>query len=143
MKRKWMVWFLTLCCAFCFFACNKEENTSNAIVSTVEATEENRVVIKVVSADGAFLLDVMRALQSQEEMTFTADATNMITSINGKENPANWSACWMLYTSDTDFSNEAYGTCVYKDVTYKSAVLGAESLPVINGGYYIWVYTSF
>ena len=68
------------------------------------------VAIKVTSVGEVFLLDVMNELQAKGELSFEVDATKMVTSINGKENPADWSACWMLYTSDADFSNETYGT---------------------------------
>ena len=144
MKRKWIAWLLMLCCTLCFFACNKEEKTTTTeIVACVEATEENMVAIKVTSVGEVFLLEVMNELQAKGELSFEVDATKMVTSINGKENPADWSACWMLYTSDADFSNETYGTYDYEGVTYKSALFGAAQMPVMDGGYYIWVYKAF
>ena len=67
----------------------------------------------------------------------------MITSINGIENPADWSACWMLYTDDTENSNTEWGTVEYKEKTYGSSMWGGETLKVKNGCVYIWVYQSF
>lgn len=67
----------------------------------------------------------------------------MVVSINGLENPADWSYCWMLYTDDSELSNVAWGEVEYKGKVYGSAVLGAESLVVKDGCTYIWVYTKF
>ena len=67
----------------------------------------------------------------------------MITSINGKANPADWSYCWMVYTSDTSMANTEYGTYEYEGQILGSAVLGAEALPAADGGIYVWVYQKF
>ena len=67
----------------------------------------------------------------------------MITSINGIENPADYSSCWMLYTSDAENSNAAWGTVEYQGKQYASAVSGAETLKIKPDQLYIWVYKSF
>ncbi|MBQ3234978.1 MAG: hypothetical protein IJA97_02340 [Clostridia bacterium] len=67
----------------------------------------------------------------------------MVVSINGIENPADWSYCWMLYTDDAEFSNTAWGTLEYEGKIYGSATVGAESLIIKNGCTYIWVYQEF
>ena len=85
------------------------------------------------------LMDVMAYLQEEKELSFKV-VDGMVTEINGTENAADWSACWMLYTSDTEMSNTAWGTCEYEGQNFGSAILGAEILPVIDGGVYIWVY---
>lgn len=67
----------------------------------------------------------------------------MVKSINGKENASDYSSCWMLYTSDTENANDAWGTVEYEEKLYGSAVSGAEALEVKNGEIYIWVYQTF
>ena len=49
----------------------------------------------------------------------------------------------MLYTSDSENANEAWGIVEYEGKNYGSATLGAESLPVKSGAIYIWWYQSF
>ena len=150
MKRKsLLICLLAMCCTlFSFFATactkTKEGPAMESIVASVEFTDENTVAIRVSDVyDNTFLLTVMQTLQMHEKLTFTKDSTNMVTGINGKQNPADWSACWMLYTSDTDFASEQFGSCIYDGVEYDSAIFGAAQMPVVNGGLYIWKYTSF
>jgi hypothetical protein len=40
-------------------------------------------------------------------------------------------------------SNAAWGTVLYKDVEYGSAVLGADALELKAGCIYIWSYMTF
>ena len=123
-------------------ACGKS-NGGEKTVATV-TVEETIVVITVEETSGEpTLLSVMKELKKAEKLDFTADATGMIMSINGKANPADWSACWMLYLSDEELANAAYGTLEYGGETYGSAVLGANSLLVEAGETYIWSYQIF
>ena len=110
-------------------------------------TFENSVVIKVdakyltIDKDTVFL-DYMNKLKEDGEMDFTI-VDGMVTSINGTENPADWSKCWMLYTDDEAFSNSQWGEIVVDGKTYYSATLGAESLPIKDGKTYVWGFVSF
>ena len=88
------------------------------------------------------LIDYMQQLQDDGELDFTIE-NGMIKSINGIENPADYSSCWMLYTSDEENSNTAWGTVEYDGQEYGSAVSGAEVLEIKAGQLYIWVYQSF
>ena len=99
------------------------------------------VVIKVeTDKTDLTLASYMASLEEYKDM-FVIES-GMVVSINGIENASDWSQCWMLYTDDyrEEFSNSAWGTVVYKDKTYNSAALGAESLIVKNGCTYIWIY---
>ena len=112
--------------------------------ATVEKTENDLVAIRVLDTDGEEMLaDVMAYLQAENELAFSKDASGMLTGINGKENPADWSYCWMLYTSDAELSSSEWGSVEYAGQTLGSAVLGAESLPVAAGEVYVWVYKKF
>ena len=88
------------------------------------------------------LVDYMTSLKNSGLLDFEM-ANGMVTAVNGIENPADWSSCWMLYTSDTENSNDGWGRIEYKGVVYGSAVVGAESLVVKEGCLYIWVYQAF
>jgi hypothetical protein len=101
---------------------------------------ETTIVIRCEETDGEkVLIDYMNELQAEGKLEFAVE-DGMITSINGIENPADFSSCWMLYTSDADNANSAWGTVLYKDVEYGSAILGAESLKMKEGCIYIWAF---
>ena len=88
------------------------------------------------------LMDYMETLKDGGELEFSV-SDGMITSINGIENPADYSSCWMLYTSDEDTANKAWGTVEYEGKEYGSAISGAETLKIKADQLYIWVYKSF
>ena len=104
------------------------------------------IVIKTTRdsvGDGDMLLiDYMSQLKEKGELEFTI-SDGMINSINGIENPADYSSCWMLYTSDEENANAAWGTIEYDGKEYGSAVAGAETLKIKADQLYIWVYKSF
>lgn len=158
MKKKWIAGFMMALCLTTCSACSlpfdlpflktsdKVSISANEEVkcAAVEQTTDTMVAIRVTdAAENTKLIDVMKSLQTDGFLTFAQDAQGMITAINGKENPADWSACWMLYTSDTEFSNSEWGGYDYNGTTLDSAIFGADMLPVKNGEVYIWAYTSF
>ena len=143
MKRKIYLFFtllLTLVTAVCMFvACDKEGSAKAEILSKTDTM----VVIKVNETEGfATLLDAMNYLQDEGKLTFEFSG-GMIVSVEGKTNASDWSACWMLYTSDKEMSNTEWGVVEYDGKSYASAILGAESLTVAVGEYYILSYVSF
>lgn len=149
MKRlhKILSTFLTVCCLlFVFSGCfllggSKVEQTP--FKASVQSMTEEEVVIYIDSApEEIFLSEVMERLQADGKLTFTLEG-GMLTSLNGKKNPADWSACWMLYISDTELSDDAFGTHTYQEMEMGSAVVGAESLPIKAGEYYVWYYQKF
>ena len=104
----------------------------------------NRNVLIARGIDGTadmVLIDYMNKLVSEGELTCKI-SNGMITSINGIENPADYSSCWMLYTSDEDNANAAWGTAEYQGKEYGSAISGAETLKIKPDQLYIWVYKS-
>ena len=105
--------------------------------------EEGMVAIKVGSVEnGARLSALMEDARGKGLLRFESSG-GMITSLEGVANPADWSACWMLYTTDEEMSNNAWGTFTYEGKTLGSAILGMESLVVASGETYVWVYQSF
>ena len=154
MKRKTVIsMLLAAICAVGFSSCELVKDflgKGEEVVSvdssaekraTVEKTEGDLVAIRVLKTDGNEMLsDVMGYLQAMGELVYSKDASGMITGINGKENPADWSYCWMLYTSDTELSNNEWGSVEYEGEMLGSAMLGAESLPIAVGEIYVWSY---
>ena len=63
------------------------------------------------------------------------ESGGMITSVFGVEPGEN--ECWFIYTSLEDYSNEAWGTFVYRGQTLGSATLGYELLPCVEGEVYV------
>ena len=88
------------------------------------------------------LIDYMDQLAQEGKLSCKIE-NGMVTSINGIDNPADFSSCWMLYTSDTENANVAWGTVEYEGKEYGSAISGAETLVIKEGQLYIWVYKSF
>lgn len=118
-----------------FTACNKEP--------VVIKDSDTCIVINVPeSAEEMTLIDYMETLKADGTLDFTLQS-GMVTSIGDIENTADFSQCWMLYTSDADNANSAWGTVEYDGNEYGSAVVGAEALTIKPGCLYIWVYMSF
>lgn len=125
---------------FIFTGCPAKDPVATA---TVERTE-TMVVITITEEEGSpTLLQVMEFLREEGKLSFTADVSGMVTSIEGKQNAADWSACWMLYTSDEVNTNTQWGTIEYNGKTYGSAMLGADALCVEVGDVYVWSYQTF
>ena len=124
---------------FLFTACQNEKlvikDSDTYIVS--KTTEK-----AIDGATDMTLMDYMETLKEKGELEFSV-SNGMITSINGIDNPADYSSCWMLYTSDEDNANVAWGTAEYEGKEYGSAISGAETLKIKADQLYIWVYKSF
>ncbi len=124
---------------FAFVSCTKKGEAKAEVVSKTDT----KILIKINETEGfATLLDAMTYLKEEGELIFTVSG-GMVSSVEGKENAADWSACWMLYTSDTEMSNKEWGTITYEGNLYGSAILGVESLQVSVGEYYLLSYDTF
>ncbi len=152
MKRKWFSLFLCIMMllsmlgfAGCVIGGEESSAKESAIMASVQPTEDENVVAIFVEKTEAdvTLFAVMKHLKNKEQLTFVADGTGMITEINGKKNPADWSYCWMLYTSDASLSNTEYGTYNLNGKTLGSALFGANALRVKAGESYVWYYQKF
>lgn len=124
-----------------------EDSKDDASSKMVTKVSDNCIVVRTTqeSLEGKTdmsLIDYMAKLKEKGEVEF-AISDGMITSINGVANPADYSSCWMLYTSDEENANKAWGVVEYKGNEYGSAVSGAETLVIKPDQLYIWVYKSF
>ncbi len=140
---KKLINLIALLCSFVMLfaisGCKKEplvvKDSETCIVITASGSQ-------LALTETTTLKDYMVSLKSSGLLEFEIK-DGMITSINGIANPADWSSSWMLYTSDADNANTAWGEIEYNGKKYGSAVSGAESLIVKEGCLYIWVYTTF
>ena len=114
---------------FClsFVACNQE---AKPVVITV--SEE-------VSSETTLLV-YMQDLQENGNLSFTVQ-NGMVAEMNGVKNGVN--GCWMLYTSDENNADTAWGTYEYEGAILGSATLGASELVVVANAVYVWVYQTF
>lgn len=131
---------LIFACSMLLTGCQQKE-------PLVIKDSETCIVIKPTaeSMDGKtdmLLIDYMNVLAEAGELSCTI-SDGMVTSINGIDNPADFSSCWMLYTSDAENANTAWGTVEYNGVEYGSAISGAEALTIKADQLYIWVFQSF
>lgn len=110
--------------------------------TVLKETDEFIVLIPSEDYVGKNLSEFMDYTKEQGKLDYKIE-NGMVTSVNGIDNPADFSYCWMLYTDDAENSNEACGTITYKEKTYASATLGANALVIAKGCTYIWVYTKF
>ena len=106
--------------------------------------DENTVIITASDSsfdfDGKTLKEYMDYLQENQKLTYSI-SNGMVTTINGKSNTTN--SYWMLYTSDSENANQAWGTFEYEDNIFGSATLGADALIVKENCIYIWAYQTF
>ena len=130
---------MLLACAVLLSGCQKEplvikDSDTYIVIKTTEKALDGKTDMH--------LIDYMSQLKEKGELEFGI-SDGMITSINGIDNPADWSSCWMLYTSDADNANAAWGTVEYEGNVYGSAISGAQDLIVKADQLYIWVFKSF
>ena len=152
MLKKVLVVLTILSTLLCFVSCSKSDeplkSKNPALAATLVKVDGDVITITVDSdyldiTETTVLLDYMKALKNDGAIEYTLSNDGMIVSINGQENPADWSKCWMLYSNDAELTNEAWGTVTVDGVTYFSAILGAESLPIKDGKIYVWEFKSF
>lgn len=123
------------------------ENFIQKLAYQVFATQEDgktvRVEITILSLDREYKLsEIMQRAHEEHKLTYESSA-GMVTSINGTANTADFSYCWMLYTTDAEMANSSWGTITIGDQTLGSAIVGAEALEVLENEMYVWEYTAF
>ncbi len=105
---------------------------------------EDEVVLSVPQSydveDGERLIDYMEYLSQKGKLDYEVK-DGMVVSINGKENTLN--SYWMIYVDLEEYSNTAWGEYEYKNEKLGSATLGVESLPLVSGATYVFVYQTF
>ncbi len=119
-------------------------NNNGQVKATLLEVNSTMVVLRVDETDANGKL--VDALNSVKGENFNYEIKGgFITSINGLENPSDFSYCWMIYSNDTDFAvfDDPKNTFVYNNQELGSVILGAEDLPVTKGCIYLLLYQKF
>ena len=113
------------------------------VVYTVTKTERRvEIYIEELNKENLMLIDVMEWAKEMGELVYEISG-GMVTSIEGLANTPDFQSCWMLYTSDEEMANAEWGTIMVGEETLGSAIVGAETLPVMAGEKYVWDYFTF
>jgi hypothetical protein len=133
------------CIAFsgCLFTRFGPDPDPAGVIYTINKTERRvEIYIDELNNENLTLIDVMEQAKQSGELIYEISA-GMVTSIEGLSNTPDFQSCWMLYTSDVEMSNVEWGTIMVGKETLGSAIVGAEDLPIIAGGLYVWDYFTF
>ena len=109
MKRKLFSFLTLLCTLILLCGCSlaglfgKDDSSSVASSASVKAlvveSTDTMVVLKVEKAEeDTTLIEVMELLKAENKLDYKI-AAGMVNEINGVANPADFSSCWMLFTS--------------------------------------------
>ena len=156
MKRKLCILISLFCLATAFLGvftgCKKEKTESSSSIfsgsldsfsCTLESVTDNLIVVKVEkTVEEETLADALAFLQETGKLTYKIE-NGMLSSLNGKANAADFSSCWMVYSSDKELTDTSWGTVAYKDMTLGSTIVGVEELPLTDGEYYVFSYDTF
>ena len=122
-------------------------NSGEASLYKAEVSDGELVVFVAPEVSGDMSVkDYFDGLVEEGVLTYTI-ADGMVTSINGVQNPADYSYCWMFYSDLTEldgviYSNAEWGTYDYEGKTLASCAYGVEEMPVVEGYTYAAVYQS-
>ncbi len=126
---------VVMLCAFAACDYNAVKTTEDVVAVTVSD--------KVMSLDGKNLVDYLDELVKKGDFSYSA-SNGMVTTVNGKT--ADYAAdktSWMIYTSDEDLGNAAWGTYEFEGKTYYSATLGIGDYPLSEGTVILFVFCQF
>lgn len=144
MKRK-IVGFLSLVFILVVMAvgvcgCKKSGDIGKA---KVLEKSENLVVIQVEECeDNVTVYDVMVWLQEKGELEFISENSiygQSLLSLNGKDNPDDWSSYWQFYTINATQGNPDKSKS-YGGYTLYYANVGISGAYVQDGGVYLWEF---
>ena len=145
MKKILSLTLTLICILTALIACNNtgKQPTINA---EIENCTQKLVVIKVTeTTENANALDLLAKLQSEGKISFESFDGGYgayVTSINGLAEVANGNEgySWMLYTSDSELSSTEFGSLTYQGAVFGQAAVGASTLTLKAGEYYVWAY---
>lgn len=135
------------------FGCNKENVPTVEPDYTVEKNESTLLVVKANETKMISFFDVLKELA--EDKTITLDWSDSeygayINSINGTVPDATKNEYWALYTTlvtvegdETVYSTSEWGSYDYNGTVCGMANVGASSLPMAEGCYYVFTIATW
>lgn len=129
---------IVLSCVLAFTACvnDRIQLTDTAVFVTVGTKYMSNLKDKT-------LKDYLDVLVEKELISYEA-VGGMVITINGKTaDYAKDKTSWMIYSNDSENTDEAWGTYENEGVTYASTTKGIEELPIKDGCTYVFVITQF
>ncbi len=124
---------------FALFAC-----AEGAVKAKVDYATETETVITVTETDGnATLIDAMKYLKAEEELSYKASASvygEFIETVGNLTAEGNY--YWAVYSTDQDVCDTQNSVTV-NGVTYYYTMVGSSMLKVKEGESYLLRYESF
>ncbi len=143
--RKRVVGFLGTLLAVLFVAVSVCACAKSGVVTSAKVLEksENLVVIQVEKCEnGATVYDALVFLKEKGALAFTSETSTFgqsLLSLNGKNNPADWSSYWQFYTGNLEQGNPDKSK-TFGEYTVYYASVGISSATVQNGGVYLFEF---
>ena len=144
MKRKMITFFTFLFSCMLLASCAMFAPKSGEIKSAqVLEKSQTLVVIQVGKCgEGATVFDAMVWLKDKGELEFISEDSaygQSLLSLNGVENPADWSSYWQFYVCDEAQGNPD-STFDYNGKTCYYANKGISGITVQENGIYLWEF---
>lgn len=153
-------------CTSAFVACKPSTPTDQtppeqqASDYELKVNTDSLVIFTVNSVDGEVrsVHDALTAFQSAGELTFdgyNGDYGFMLTTVNGKKQPDDWSSYWSLYTTLGEKDGVVYGvgkqnnwqtgeeedvSYTYDGVRYLYGMYGVDGMLLVEGESYVLRY---
>ena len=146
MKKLLSLTLTLICILTALTACNNASTQQPTINAEIELCTDELLVIKVTeTTPNANAMDLLAKLQNEGKVNFESFDGGYgayVTSINGVAEVANGNEgySWMLYTSDEELSSTEFGSLTYQGTVFGQAAVGASSLKLKAGEYYVWAY---
>lgn len=143
--RKRLVGFLGMVLSVLLVMVNVCACAKSGVVAKAKVLEksENLVVIQVEKCEnGATVYNALVFLKEKGELAFTSENSTFgqsLLSLNGKDNPADWSSYWQFYTSNSEQGNPDKRKIFGENTVYYASV-GISSATVQNGGIYLFEF---
>ena len=120
-------------------ACNTLKNPVQIKETTVIVPLDAAVMPEI---EGKHLADYLDVLQEKGFLTYNAPG-GFVDTINDLKADASKNEYWLIYTDDTENSNEDWGKTEVDGVTYFSAMYGIKDMPLKEGKTYLFMISKF
>ena len=123
---------ISICFAFAACRYNVVMTDSAEVFITIEDSLFNKL-----DENNQTLQAYMDLLVEKKALEYTV-TNGMVETVNGVTPDASKGEYWFIYSDDTEFTNEAWGTFEYKGTKFASTTFGIEALPIKVGCTYVF-----